>query len=170
MVSELTNPYQSVVHYQPYMMTSSNGNIFPVTGLLCGEFAGHRWIPLTQRLVTRSFDVLFNLRLNQQLSKQLWRRWFKTPSPPLWRHCDGYTSVRSDPIRGILTAIICPLQQELQTGTIAVNGIVLPGVTEMSFWRHFRHWLHRKFSSGAASGDKVVGEVTFAFQCIRYLE
>ena len=28
------------------MMTSSNGNIFRVTGPLCGEFTGHRWIPL----------------------------------------------------------------------------------------------------------------------------
>ena len=26
-------------------MTSSNGNIFRVTGYLCGEFTGHRWIP-----------------------------------------------------------------------------------------------------------------------------
>ena len=30
------------------MMTSSNGNIFHVTGPLCGEFTGHRWIPLTK--------------------------------------------------------------------------------------------------------------------------
>ena len=30
------------------MMTSSNGNIFCVTGPLCGEFTGHRWIPLTK--------------------------------------------------------------------------------------------------------------------------
>ena len=29
------------------MITSSNGNIFHVTGPLCGEFTGHRWIPLT---------------------------------------------------------------------------------------------------------------------------
>ena len=27
------------------MMTPSNVNIFRVTGLLCGEFTGHRWIP-----------------------------------------------------------------------------------------------------------------------------
>ena len=27
------------------MMTSSNGNIFRVTGPLCGEFIGHWWIP-----------------------------------------------------------------------------------------------------------------------------
>ena len=30
------------------MMTSSNGYIFRVTGLLCGEFTGHRWIPFTK--------------------------------------------------------------------------------------------------------------------------
>ena len=30
------------------MMTSSNGNISRVTGLLCGEFIGHRWIPHTR--------------------------------------------------------------------------------------------------------------------------
>ena len=30
------------------MMTSSNGNIFLVTGPLCEEFTGHRWIPLTK--------------------------------------------------------------------------------------------------------------------------
>ena len=32
------------------MMTSSNGNIFLVTGSLCGEFTGHRWIPLTKAI------------------------------------------------------------------------------------------------------------------------
>ena len=30
------------------IMTSLNGNIFRVTGLLCGEFTGHRWIPRTK--------------------------------------------------------------------------------------------------------------------------
>ena len=29
-------------------MTSSNGNIFRVTGHLCGEFTDHRWIPHTK--------------------------------------------------------------------------------------------------------------------------
>ena len=31
------------------MMTSSNGNIFRVTGHLCGEFTGPRWIPRTDK-------------------------------------------------------------------------------------------------------------------------
>ena len=30
------------------MMTTSNGNIFRITDPLCGEFTGHRWIPLTK--------------------------------------------------------------------------------------------------------------------------
>ena len=33
--------------YDP-MMTSSNGNIFRVTGTLCGEFNGDRWMPRTK--------------------------------------------------------------------------------------------------------------------------
>ena len=40
----------------------------------------------TQRPVTRSFDVYFDLRPNKRLSKQSWGWWFETLSPPLWRH------------------------------------------------------------------------------------
>ena len=69
------------------MMTSSNGNIFRVTGPLCGEFTSHRWIP-EQRIVTRSFGVFFLLCLNKRLNKQSWGCWFRTPSPSPWRHCD----------------------------------------------------------------------------------
>ena len=41
---------------QEFMMKSSNGNIFRVTGHLCGEFTGSGEFP-TQRPVTRSFDI-----------------------------------------------------------------------------------------------------------------
>ena len=67
------------------MMTSSNGNIFRVTGPLCGEFTGPCEFP-AQRPVTRSFDVFLDLRLNKRLSKQPWSWWFETPSNPLRRH------------------------------------------------------------------------------------
>ena len=57
---------------------------FPVSLALCagnspvtGEFP-------TQRPMTRSFYVFFDLRL----SKQSWGWWFETPSRPLWRHCN----------------------------------------------------------------------------------
>ena len=40
----------------------------------------------TQRPVTRSFDVFFDLRPNKRLSKQPWGWWSETPSSSLWRH------------------------------------------------------------------------------------
>ena len=71
------------------MMTSSNGNIFRVTGPLCGEFTGPGEFP-TQRPVTRSFDVFFDLHLNKRLSKQPWAWWFETPSWSFWRQCNVF--------------------------------------------------------------------------------
>ena len=40
----------------------------------------------TQRPVTRSFDVFFDLCLNKRLSKQSWGWWFDKISRSLWRH------------------------------------------------------------------------------------
>ena len=57
-------------------MTSSNGNIFRVTGPLCGEFTGEL---LAQRPMTQNFDVFSDLRLNKRLSKQSWGWLFETP-------------------------------------------------------------------------------------------
>ena len=62
-----------------FMMTSWNGNIFGVT-------VGNSLV--TQRPVTRSCNVFFDLLLNKRLCKQSRRRWFVTPSRPLWRHCN----------------------------------------------------------------------------------
>ena len=67
------------------MMTSSNGDISSLLAFCArnspvpGEFP-------SQRPVTRSFDVSFDLRLNTRLCKQSWGWWFKTPPRPLWRH------------------------------------------------------------------------------------
>ena len=61
---------------------------FPVLLVLCegnspvtGEFTA-------QRLVTWTFGVFFDLRLNKQSSKQWWGWWVETPSRPLWRQCN----------------------------------------------------------------------------------
>ena len=71
------------------MMTSSIGDIFRALLTLCvgnspvtGEFP-------SQRLVTRSFDVFFDLRLKIRLSKQWWGWWLETPSCSIWRHCNA---------------------------------------------------------------------------------
>ena len=42
----------------------------------------------SQRLVTRSCDVFFDLRLNKRLSKQSLGWWFETTSRSLWGRCN----------------------------------------------------------------------------------
>ena len=49
--------------------------------LVTGEFP-------TQRPVTQSFGVFFDLRLNKRLSKKSWGWWFETPSCSLWCYCN----------------------------------------------------------------------------------
>ena len=68
-------------------MTSSNPNIFSVTGLLWGDFNNDRWIP-PKRQGTRKFKGFLDLRLNKRLSKQSRDWWFETPSRSLWCHCN----------------------------------------------------------------------------------
>ena len=46
----------------------------------------------SQRPVTQSFEVFFDLRLNKRLSKQSRRWWFQRPPHPLWHHCNGMTA------------------------------------------------------------------------------
>ena len=79
-------------------MTTSNENIFCVTGHLCGESGEFP----AQRPVKRSFDV-FYLRLNKRLSKQWWGWWFKTPSHPLWCHCNEIPSEKAQATCNTLT-------------------------------------------------------------------
>ena len=71
------------------MMTSSNGSIFRVTGPLCGEFTGHRWIPLTKASDAELW-CFFYLRLNKWLSTHSWGWWFETPSRSLWRQSNEH--------------------------------------------------------------------------------
>ena len=72
-----THGMHSVTFYCD-MMTSSNGNIFRVSGPLWGESTGRPW----------RGAFIFYLRLNKQLSKQSRRRWFETPSRSFWHHCN----------------------------------------------------------------------------------
>ena len=63
-----------------------NAGNSPVTG----EFP-------TQRPVTWSFHVFFDLWLNKRLSKQSWGQWFEMPSCSLWPHCNDVRSFESYP-------------------------------------------------------------------------
>ena len=56
------------------MMTSSNGNIFSVTGHLCGEFTGHRWIPAQRpALMFSLIRTWMNGRINNREAGDLRR-------------------------------------------------------------------------------------------------
>ena len=71
---------------------------FSVSLAIC---AGNSPVPCefpAQRPVTRSFDVFFDLRLNNRFSKQSWGWWFETLSRPLWRHCNGYITPIISPV------------------------------------------------------------------------
>ena len=54
--------------------------------LVTGEFP-------TQRPVTQSLDVFFDLCLNKCLSKQSWGWWFEMPSHLSWRHCNAQLNI-----------------------------------------------------------------------------
>ena len=80
--------WREVCWYHVVMVTSSNGNIFRVTGPLCGEFTGHRWIPRKGQWCGALMCPLICV-LNKPLSKQPWGWWFETPSRSLLGHCNS---------------------------------------------------------------------------------
>ena len=69
------------------MMTSSNGTFSTLLAICAGNSPVTGEFP-AQRPVTRGFDAFFDLRLIKRLCKQSWGWWYKTPSRPLWRHCN----------------------------------------------------------------------------------
>ena len=69
-------------------MAPHDGNIFRVTGPLCGEFTGHRRIPLTKASDAELWFFVF--APNKRLSKQSWGWWFETWSRSLWCHGNGH--------------------------------------------------------------------------------
>ena len=71
--------------------TTRNKRIFlPLERIPTGPLCGIHWSTAnspSQRLVTWSFDVFFDLRLIKRSNKQMRRRWFETSPRSLWRHC-----------------------------------------------------------------------------------
>ena len=72
-INKCTN-HDDVMEWKHFLSWWRHENIFRVTGGFVSE-----------RPVTRSFDVFFDLRLNKRLSKQPGSRWFETLSRSLWR-------------------------------------------------------------------------------------
>ena len=78
----------------------------------------------TQRPVTGSFDVFFDLRLNKQLSKQWWGWWFEMLACPLWRQRNAVEltyyvhMMRNKPNEQILTLLVVSPEYSMRTKPI----------------------------------------------------
>ena len=85
-------------------MTSSNGNIFRVTGHLCREFTGDRWFPRTKASDTELWCFLWTPA--NRLSEQSWGWWFETPLCLLWRHCNACLNSPLAARLGLLSSLV----------------------------------------------------------------
>ena len=136
------HPHINRVSIESTMMTSSNGNIFRVTGLCVGNSPVTGEFP-TRRPVTRSFGAFFDLRLNKRLSKQSWGWWFETPSCALWRHFND--------------AILSPLENHVKTNHVYIRQIDMDDSDDdsdiiiMYWWLPYKKlwviWSNRKVRS-----------------------
>ena len=93
----------------------------------------------TQRPVTLSFDVFFDLRLNKRLRKQSRGGLFETLSCPLWRHRYG------------LQALLDDVKQEI---------IVLPRVEDQRKQRKNKHTARESFNRNPYAFAKKLFTVT----------
>ena len=114
-------------------MTSSNGNIFCITGPLCVEFTSHRWISRTKASDAELWCILWSA--NKRLNKQSWGWWFEMPSHSLWRHCNAF--LPKGPINNIsvLVQVMAwrqPGDKPLSEPTRYVNGTPTPEVTPVT--------------------------------------
>ena len=80
----------------------------------------------TQRPVTRSFDVYFDLCPNERLSKQSWGWWFETLSRSLWRH-------RNDTVWLVYVYRFCEFLDVFVWGYMGIF-LVNPNVQNTALW------------------------------------
>ena len=140
----------------------------------------------TQRPVTRSFDVFFDLRLNKRLSKQSRGWWFETPSCPLWCHCNvcdmweglalGWkylthvvTTVPADGLTSTDTKILSgwpKLGRLLQIKLSKWQLLVKVAIKRLSKYWHFHLGAVRLFSVGnqTSVGTKTTTTTTMTIQ------
>ena len=108
----------------------------------------------TQRPVTRSFDVYFDLRPNKRLSKQPWGWWFETPTRSLWRQCNGTTHDCHADFRRITNTVQlknCLTQQTAFRSRLIV--LCIPGW--ISNYIHHKVWDEITYSFSNFNGAAV---------------
>ena len=160
------------------MITSSNGNIFRVTGHLCREFTGPGEFP-TQRPVRQSFDVFFDLRLNKRLSKQCWGWWFEMLSSPLWRHCNEITTPYSIAHKTITTKAWdvddSVIELTTDTSNLSWSMLMTCGIHELEPFQYMKciielecgTWYHhpRRLQCVLSTNLRIFKVATWHYQC-----
>ena len=91
-VGKLNNDNSKRVSEIMGLRTLSNGNISSLLVPCWGNPPFTGGFP-SQRPVTRSFDVFFDLHMNKRLSKQSRLQWLETPTRSLWRHCNDHVDL-----------------------------------------------------------------------------
>ena len=114
----------------------------------------------TQRPVTRSFDVYFDLRPNKRLSKQSWGWWFETLLCSLWRHRNVIDILLQFlQYHVILCRVITALDQSVQM----LWDMLYVRPTSLWPYREFRYvygiHLRVKLGSGERSDAVTIGTV-----------
>ena len=119
------------------MMTSSNGNIFRVTGPSSGNSSIPGEFP-AQRPVTRNFDVFFDLRPNKRLNKPWWGWWFETLLWSFWRHCNALISFISSAASCLLLLITISIMDQKMSeafySLICIICIIFWNLSVSSIW------------------------------------
>ena len=81
-------------------LMSWNGKFSALLAICAGNSPATGEFP-TQRPVTQSFGVLFDLHLNERLNKKSWGCWFETPSRLLWHHSNVVTRCAPLPLKPV---------------------------------------------------------------------
>ena len=116
----------------------------------------------SQRPVTRSFVVFFDLHLNKRLSKQSISRWFETPSCSLWRHCNGIrviidnisTTIASSDVKNLMIPY-----SKLYKSKVKCSG--LTALSNIPFCS-YSSWLH--FGAAYADSFSVLNKIKKTLQ------
>ena len=122
----------------------------------------------SQRPVTRSFDVFFDLRLNKRLSKQSQGWWFETLSRPSWRHGNALAiNVWNEPVIHSFDMYLLSswtfftnnrVTSGLRCHEVLVISLVMMGFTHRADGSGFELWfeLNCDFLYSNTMGDKRI--------------
>ena len=118
------------------IMTSSIGNIFRVTGPVCGEFIGHRWIPLTKASDAGLWCVLWSAPwINGWVNNR--------EAGDLRRNRAHYDVIVMNKVANVDILPTSISQTSVDVRTRISNYIHLKGWGVISYLPLFRRWFHR---------------------------